>query len=198
MLELTVALIAFLFPLAYSPGPGNMFFAANGARFGVRATLPANVGYHVATWVVTIIIGSGFAFAIEQFPNIFVIIKYAGSAYVFYLAWTFFRAGIVSNAEAPLPASLMDGVILMVLNPKAYVIITLMFTQFLVGTSVSQEAAVFWISTIFTLNNLLAFLIWTVIGDHLAARFRDELYSRRLNIAFGVVLAIVAIWMIAG
>ncbi len=32
-------LLAFLFPLAYRPDPGNMFFAATSARFGVRATL---------------------------------------------------------------------------------------------------------------------------------------------------------------
>lgn len=198
MLELTITLVIFLIPLAYSPGPGNLFFAANGARFGVRATLPANFGYHIATWVVTITIGLGFVVAIEQYPTVFVIIKYAGSVYVLYLAWTFFRAGIMSNDESPLPANFMDGVVLLVLNPKAYVIIILMFTQFLAATSVSHKVAVFWISTVFTLNNLLAFLIWTIIGDQIAARFRDERYSRRLNIIFGFVLMIVSIWMITG
>ena len=39
-----VALIIFLFPLAFSPGPGNMFFAANGVRFGFAKTLSANFG----------------------------------------------------------------------------------------------------------------------------------------------------------
>jgi hypothetical protein len=53
MLQISIALILFLFPLAYSPGPGNMFFAANGARFGFRSTVPSNVGYHVATWIAT-------------------------------------------------------------------------------------------------------------------------------------------------
>ena len=44
-----LALLAFLFPLAYSPGPGNMFFAAIGARFGLRSTLAATAGYHITT-----------------------------------------------------------------------------------------------------------------------------------------------------
>ena len=57
MIEITIALIIFLFPLAYSPGPGNMFFAANGARFGFAATVPSNIGYHIATWLVTVVIG---------------------------------------------------------------------------------------------------------------------------------------------
>ena len=53
MTEPVLALLIFLFPLAYSPGPGNTLFAANGAVFGFRATLPASAGYHLATWAVT-------------------------------------------------------------------------------------------------------------------------------------------------
>ncbi len=34
MTQTTIALVLFLAPLAYSPGPGNLFFAATGARFG--------------------------------------------------------------------------------------------------------------------------------------------------------------------
>ena len=56
------ALLVFLFPLAFSPGPGNMFFAANGARFGFVKTLSANFRYHFATIIVTFIIGLGFSF----------------------------------------------------------------------------------------------------------------------------------------
>lgn len=197
MIALTIALVVFLFPLAYSPGPGNMFFAANGARFGVSATLPANTGYHVATWIITIFIGYGFAAAIENSPAIFVLIKYAGSAYVLYLAWKIFRSGVITTKEDPLPAGFFDGVVLLLLNPKAYIIITLMFTQFLTNTSVNHNTAVLWISTVFTLNNFIAFFIWTAIGDQIAARFRDEYYARKLNMIFGSVLAIVALWMLA-
>ena len=37
-----------------------MFFAANGARFGFAKTLSANFGYHLATIIVTFLIGFGF------------------------------------------------------------------------------------------------------------------------------------------
>ena len=66
MIEITIALIIFLFPLAYSPGPGNMFFAANGARFGFAATVPSNIGYHIATWLVTVVIGLGYDHSFER------------------------------------------------------------------------------------------------------------------------------------
>ena len=34
-----IALAAFLFPLAYSPGPGNLFFAATGTTFSFMASI---------------------------------------------------------------------------------------------------------------------------------------------------------------
>jgi len=74
MLTTTLSLLLFLFPLAYSPGPGNLFFAANGARFGFRATIPASPGYHTATWLVTAAIGFGFLGVTRQLPQLFTLL----------------------------------------------------------------------------------------------------------------------------
>ena len=82
MFQTTIALILFLFPLAYSPGPGNMFFAVNGARFGFLSTVPANIGYHIATWVVAAAIGLGFIATLDKFPQVFVALKVLGSLYM--------------------------------------------------------------------------------------------------------------------
>lgn len=197
MFETAVALVIFLFPLAYSPGPGNMFFAANGARFGLAATLPASAGYHVATWAVTAAIGLGFIAALDQFPGVFAALKIAGSLYVLWIAWGMIRAGALTAGKEAVPASFMDGVVLMVLNPKAYVIIALMFTQFLDGASAEGWlTSVLLITTIFTINNLIAFTVWTVVGDRIAGYFRTDESARRLNVVFGGILAAVAIWML--
>lgn len=196
MIQISLALIVFLFPLAYSPGPGNMFFAANGARFGLMATLRANLGYHLATWLVTLAIGLGFVTALDRYPNGFLILKAAGSLYVLWLAWKLFRSGILQDSETARPASFWDGVTLLVLNPKAYVIIALMFTQFLPESDTTKMFAVLLISTVFTLNNFIAFLVWTLIGDQIASRFRSPDSARRLNTLFGAMLALVALWML--
>ncbi len=198
MLELTIALVIFLFPLAYSPGPGNLFFAANGARFGLGATMPAMAGYHVATLLVTMAIGLGFAAAIDKFPQLFIIVKWAGLVYVLHLAWKFLRAGMMGGVGEVRPAGFLDGGLLLILNPKAYMIIVLMFTQFLSGARIDYAAAVLWISVVFTVNNLIAFTAWALIGDQILARFRDAASYRKLNLVFGVVLTAVAIWMMLG
>jgi threonine/homoserine/homoserine lactone efflux protein len=195
MIELTTALVLFLFPLAYSPGPGNLFFAANGARFGLRSTIPASTGYHIATWLVTLAIGLGLAAVIHNYPEVFTTIKVLGSLYVLWLAWKLLRSGMIKSDQEPTSANFWDGVILLILNPKAYFIIAAMFAQFLNSESSDQLVWVLLITTIFTLNNLLAFTSWTILGDRFARLFRDESNARVLNLAFGSLLAFVAVWM---
>ncbi len=194
MFQTTIALVLFLFPLAYSPGPGNLFFAANGARFGFRATLPANLGYHFATFVVTAAIGWGAQASLAKAPGASDVLQVAGALYVLWMAFKMIRAGALTSEDTARPASFVDGVVLLLLNPKAYLIISLMFTQFLSGAQ--GAGTVVWITLVFTLNNLVAFVLWTVLGDGLAKAFRTPALAHRLNLVFGGVLAAVAIWML--
>lgn len=196
MVQTAMALVLFLIPLAYSPGPGNIFFAANSARFGFWATAPANVGYHVATWLVTAGIGFGLMAAFANHPGLFMGLKAAGSLYVLWLAWKLMRAGVLTGGGAAKPATFADGVMLLVLNPKAYVIVALMFTQFLGPSETGQAAAILMITTVFTLNNLVAFSVWGIVGDRLATVFRSPESARKMNMAFGAMLAGIAAWML--
>lgn len=197
MTAFLAALLLFLFPLAFSPGPGNLTFAAQGARFGFLATLPANAGYHLATLAVTFLIGMGLISAIEPGSALFRLIKAVGSLYVLWLAWRMAQAGKAASSSAHARAGFVDGVLLLALNPKAYVIILLMFTQFADQAPDDKVLKVAVITSVFTLNNLVAFSLWTLLGDILSRTFRTDAGARRLNIAFVLVLAAVAIWMLA-
>ena len=196
MIQTIIALVIFLFPLAYSPGPGNMFFAANGARFGFRSTVAANTGYHIATWTVTMAIGLGFIAAFDRSSLLMGWLKIAGSMYVIWIAWALFKADTAEGLIEAKPATFIDGVILLILNPKAYVIITLMFTQFLNVLETDRPVSVLLISTIFTINNLLAFSIWILIGDKLATYFRTPKSAQKLNRVFAGILVSIAIWIL--
>lgn len=195
MLHLTTALILFLFPLAFSPGPGNLFFAANGARFGLRATLPAHAGYHLATWIVTAAIGLGLVATLNDAPQILMAVKYAGALYVLWIAWRILRAQTVCTTIAARPAGFSDGVILLALNPKAYVIIALMFTQFPPREELGTLTTVLLVTTVFTLNNLVSFLLWTILGDRIAAMLQSPASARTLNTLVAASLAAVSLWM---
>jgi threonine/homoserine/homoserine lactone efflux protein len=198
MILFVLTLLAFLFPLAFSPGPGNMFFAALGARYGLMATLPANTGYHVATVLVTALLGLGFAALLDPASQLFFTLKTAGSLYVLWLAWKMAVSGTSKAHSEVGGAGFWDGAMLLLLNPKAYVIILLMYSQFGATGDFSASERVLLISLVFTLNNLLAFLLWTLAGDGLGRLFRSESGARQLNLVFAAVLAGVALWMMLG
>ena len=189
-----LALLVFLFPLAFSPGPGNMFFAASGARFGFLNTLSANFGYHLATIIITFLLGIGFNFLFLFIKDQYHYIQILGSLYVIYLAYKFLKAGTYNETSKNLKCTFIDGVILLILNPKAYVIISLMFSIFLNGTQ--NISKIVLISIIFTLNNCVSSTLWTIFGDLIGIKFRNEKYSRILNNTFSLALFLVGIWML--
>ena len=188
------ALIIFLFPLAFSPGPGNMFFAANGARFGFVNTLSANLGYHLATIIVTFLIGFGFSVFFSFIEKQYQYIQIIGSLYVMYLAYKFFRAGVYDQNSQNFRCTFTDGVVLLVFNPKAYVIISLMFAIFLDSSQNILKLII--ITLVFTINNFISFTLWTVFGDLIGAKFRNEKYSKILNNVFSLLLFLVGVWML--
>jgi len=194
MVPEALALILFLLPLAWSPGPGNLFFAALGGRSGLRASWPASLGYHAATWAVTLGIGLGFGAVAGGASHLARGMALLGGAYVLWMAWKFWQAGAVSARSHIRSAGVMDGAILLILNPKAYAIIAAMFTQFLHPEAGALQ--VVWITSLFTLNNLVAFTVWTWAGDRILRHWQRETSAQRLNRSAAVLLAGVALWMI--
>lgn len=198
-----IALLVFLFPLAYSPGPGNAFFAVIGASSGLRAAVRPLAGYHVATAVVTALIGVGMGVTLLSNPVVATVIAAAGSLYVLWLAWTFVRPTRHSATEegAPVEADtrvgFWSGAIVLLLNPKAYYIIAVMFAQFLQPPLNDDVPTALVITLIFTVNNLVAFLAWTLAGSALTALFRGERAQKWINYFFAATLVGVAIWMAA-
>ncbi|MFI0463270.1 LysE family translocator [Saccharopolyspora sp. 5N102] len=197
-----VALLMFLFPLAYSPGPGNAFFAAIGASKGLRAAVPALAGYHVATFVVTALIGLGMGVTILNHPVVAKVLSVLGSLYVLWLAFSFIRAARAkasprTESVPPKEQSIgfWAGAIVLLLNPKAYYILAVMFTQFLRPSVDDNVLTVLAITTVFTLNNLIAFIVWALGGRALTTLFRSERSRRWIDYLFAATLIAVAIWM---
>jgi threonine/homoserine/homoserine lactone efflux protein len=189
------ALLIFLFPLAYSPGPGNMVFAAMGARHGVWGTWRASLGYHAATWAVTLTIGLGFDAALVERPAIARTVQVLGALYVLWLAARLWRAGAVAPTPESAPAmGFFGGAVLLLFNPKAYMIIALMFTQFAQAPGLGTIG----VATVFTLNNMLAFALWAAVGATLTRLWSHPDAGTWLNRGLAVMLATVALWMALG
>lgn len=200
--DTVVALLVFLFPLAYSPGPGNTFFAAIGVARGSRAAVPALVGYHVATFLVTLLIGLGLGATLLQHPVLPTVLSAAGSPYVLWLAFGFLKTARDTTEPGTHPTpdgrpgiGFRAGAVVLLLNPKAYSIIAAMFSQALRPPENDDALPVLLVTLLFTANNLVAFLLWTFGGRTLTALFRSARSRRWIDRLFAGTLVGVAIWM---
>jgi threonine/homoserine/homoserine lactone efflux protein len=119
----------------------------------------------------------------------------AGALFVFWIACKMLRSGVIEGDKTAKPATFTDGVILLAFNPKAYVIIALVFSQFLDQSEGGYVVTVMLITTVFTINNFIAFSIWALIGDKIAGYFRTSKSAQKLNMMFGIILVAVAAWM---
>jgi threonine/homoserine/homoserine lactone efflux protein len=191
------AFFLFLLPLVYSPGPGNTFFALNGAAHGLIGIVPALAGYHVSGFLITLAIGFGLSVGIFADPVVALCLRLASAGYMFWIAWKCFRASgktqVAGVAEAdrrgPRP-SFWAGAALALLNPKAYGIIAAMLGGFL-GSNPSA-VRILTVTTIFIANNMVAFVFWAAFGQWLGRRLGGGA-ARRL---YGAAFAAVGFWML--
>jgi len=124
--------------LVVTPGPDFVFVTATSAVGGTRAGLFATAGICLAMMVHVALAGLGIAEILHRYPLAFEIIRYLGAGYLLYLAWKALRSSrprAVDRAGAPaLPRDLSyatKGFLTNLLNPKAAIITSLVFIQFI-------------------------------------------------------------------
>jgi threonine/homoserine/homoserine lactone efflux protein len=117
--------------LLITPGPGVLSTAGIGAGFGRRAGLRYLIGLVVGTDLVAMAVISGLAVVVRSIEPLRVVLFYASIAYLAYLAARIALAGTrIGSMEARTAPDARDGVILQLINPKAWVGNTTLFSGF--------------------------------------------------------------------
>jgi threonine/homoserine/homoserine lactone efflux protein len=88
---------AVYFVAVATPGPGVAALVARVLGRGLSGVAPFIAGYVVGDMVWLIVAGTGLSVAANVFSGLFVTLKYAGAAYLFYLAWRMATAPAVSE-----------------------------------------------------------------------------------------------------
>jgi threonine/homoserine/homoserine lactone efflux protein len=84
--QLAVAFIAFAAATLFTPGPNNIMLMASGLNYGFRRTLPHVAGVTIGFSFLVAVIGLGLGAVFAAYPVLHTILKYAGAAYLIYLA----------------------------------------------------------------------------------------------------------------
>ncbi len=129
-----IVLIAFLpaaLALNLTPGADMLFCLAQGARGGARAALAASAGISAGSMVHVTIAGLGLGVLIQGMPFLFDVIRYAGVAYLLWLAWRTLRTPLNGHQPQVYPArAFRDALIVNLTNPKVILFILAFLPQF--------------------------------------------------------------------
>ena len=91
--ELLLGLTGFIFAATATPGPNNALLLASGARFGFVRTLPHLTGILAGCSLMVVLVGLGLGGLIAASPVLYAALRYAGAAYLLFLAWKIAHAG---------------------------------------------------------------------------------------------------------
>ena len=130
---LSLFLLAVL-ALFLSPGPNMAFVMSHGVALGPRAGFAAGLGIAAADLVHTLCAATGITALVAAWPPSFDLLRYAGAAYLLWLAWQALRGGDTrfgASAEAAGFARVVRRAWLNnLVNPKALLFFMVFLPQF--------------------------------------------------------------------
>lgn len=129
-----VMVLAFLpaaLALNLTPGADMLFCLAQGARGGARPALAAAAGISAGCMVHVTAAGLGLGALVARAPMAFDVIRWAGVAYLLWLAVRTLRGGPAGDAAPVRPArAFRDGLVVNLTNPKVILFILALLPQF--------------------------------------------------------------------
>ncbi len=162
-LETMLVFIGVAAALAAVPGPDNIFVLTQSAVHGRIAGLIVTLGIALGLFVHTTAVALGVAVIFQTSQYAFTTLKYAGAAYLLYLAWQAFTAskgkfeGDKSKSETALK-QFLRGFTLCITNPK----VTIFFLAFLPQFVVPENGPI--IAQFYQLGALMVCVVLVVFG----------------------------------
>ena len=189
---LTFALAVFF--LIITPGPGVLSTAGVGSAFGAKPGTRYVIGLFIGTNMVALAVVSGLAAVVLADVRIRSILFIASAAYLFYLAARIALAGSrIAFIEARRSPGVIDGVLLQMINPKAYAVNTTLFSGFAFGGANLLAETVLKFVIVNAIWIPIHFF-WLWLGITLRQLDLSERAHRAVNIAMSVsMLAVVCL-----
>ncbi|MEM1360879.1 MAG: LysE family translocator [Pseudomonadota bacterium] len=179
-LEDIIALAIFAFVSSITPGPNNLMLLSSGASFGMRRTFPHMMGVALGFGAMIAALGAGLAELYSSLPWANLVLKIAGSLYLFWLAVKIAtsRPDWDSTSSSSRPFRFWEAVAFQWVNPKAW---SMALTALAVYASGGQIGVVLAVALIFMAINLPCIAAWVGMGSGMARVLSDPLKLRRIN-----------------
>lgn len=191
-LDTFLALLLFAFTTSITPGPNNMMLFTSGVNFGFRRTIPHMLGIGVGFFVLLIAVGLGLGALLHTVPLLYTALKFAGGAYLVWIAWKIGTSRSLSERESGAqPMSFMSAAAFQWVNPKAWVMaVTAM------ATYTNEQLYLFSVLLVglaFAALNVPSVSTWAGFGSALRDWLSDPVRLKWFNITMAVLL-VLSLW----
>ncbi|MGX5800940.1 LysE family translocator [Bradyrhizobium sp. Arg314] len=162
------------------PGPGVTALVARALGSGFRSSLAMSFGLMLGDLIYLTAVVLGLAFVAQTFGMVFLAVKWAGVAYLAFLAWRFWTGGITPEtveartAKGGLISSFIAGLTVTLGNPK-----TMIFYLAITPTIVDLKTITFADYAILAMLTVVVLFVVLVPYLALAAKARWFLKSPR-------------------
>jgi threonine/homoserine/homoserine lactone efflux protein len=162
-----------------SPGTGAIYTIAAGLTRGSRASVLAAFACTLGIVPHLIAAMMGIAALLHASALAFAVVKYAGVAYLLYMAWQTLREHGALKVETKADARsawlvLRDGLALNLLNPKLSIFFVAFLPQFVAANEASPIVRMLELSGVFMAMTFIVFALYGLF----AAAMRDKVIGR--------------------
>jgi threonine/homoserine/homoserine lactone efflux protein len=188
-----VAFALAVFFMIATPGPAVLALAGVGVAFsfkdGLRFLVGLTIGY-LLVWAFVITGLASVVFSVSYMRTIFLVIS---SGYLIYLSFKIMMKGskIAFIRPENLP-NFMDGIILQLVNPKAYAFHSILLSGFVIYPN---DIILETICKFIVMNAIWIplHLVWLFMGASIKKVNLDPYIQRKINLVMGLSLFLVAI-----
>ena len=186
--SLLFAFIVFAVVMFITPGPNNIMVLSSGLIYGFRRTLPHIAGVTVGVAFMVGAVGLGLGTVFAAFPMLQTILKYAGAAYLVYLAIAIAMSGPLKAGQDNRrgPMSFWGAAVFQWVNVKGWVMVIGTITAYAAIARFPWNIAIQ--TALSLLLGVVSTSIWTLFGSALRPVLTSEWAVRAFNIVMAVLL----------
>ncbi|WP_342655159.1 LysE family translocator [Pseudomonas sp. F3-2] len=186
-MNLMISMAAFALAASISPGPVNVVALSCGAQFGLAASLRHVTGATVGFVLLLVFTGFGLHEVLVRYPMLTDFIRWAGMAFLIYLAWKLaMDDGQLQIGKPTRRPSLLRGAAMQWLNPKAWLAAVAGMGAFVAD---GEARLIGLFALIYLIVCYLSVACWAYAGAFLGPYLRSSRRIRVFNRSMATLLA---------
>jgi threonine/homoserine/homoserine lactone efflux protein len=190
-----LALTVFAAVSSGTPGPNNLMLMTSGVNFGMKRSIPHLMGITLGFCFMIFAVGMGLQAMFTAIPQLEVVLRYVGTAYLLWLAWKIANSGPIGEGKSSgaKPMGFWAAAAFQWVNPKAWFMAISAITTYAssaadVAGGASKLSQVLLVVLIFGVVNFPLVACWGLFGSAMRRFLQDPNILKIFNTTMALLL----------